>query len=178
MKSLSQIRRHRTLPTLPTLPTLRTLCGLAGAMLLATGAGAAPPQLLAKQTLSLEAAKHAAAAAASKAKSDNVSVVIAVVDDGGHLIYLERIDHTVAVSASIAPGKARTAAIFKRPTSELEQTINRGRTALSAVHDYTPLQGGVPISIGGEVVGAIGVSGANPQQDEDIALAGARALNR
>ncbi len=156
----------------------RPLCALAGAALLVATASAAPPQLLAKHTLSLDAAKHVAAAAASKARSDNVSVVIAVVDDGGHLIYLERIDHTVAVSASIAPGKARTAAIFKRPTSELEQTINRGRTALSAVHDYTPLQGGVPIRVGGEVVGAIGVSGANPQQDEDIALAGARALNR
>lgn len=157
---------------------LHRLCALAGGALLAGTVSAAPPGLIGKHTLSLEAAKQVAAAAASTAKSANVAVVIAVVDDGGHLIYLERLDHTVSVSASIAPGKARTAAIFRRPTSELEHTINQGRTALSAVHDYTPLQGGVPIRIDGEVVGAIGVSGANPQQDEDIALAGARALDR
>lgn len=154
------------------------MLGALPALLLAGTALATPPQLLVKQTLSLEAAKHVAAAAASKAHANQVAVVIAVVDDGGHLLYLERLDHTVSVSASIAPGKARTAAIFKRPTSELENTINHGRTALSAVHDHTPLQGGVPIIVGGEVIGAVGVSGANPQQDEEIALAGARALNQ
>jgi glc operon protein GlcG len=145
------------------------------ALLLACGA--AQSQLLEKRTLSLDSAKQVAAAAASHARSHNTAVVIAVVDDGGHLIYLERLDNTVAVSASIAPGKARTAAIFKRATSELENTINGGRTALSAVHDYTPLQGGVPIVVGGEVIGAIGVSGANPKLDEDIALAGARSAD-
>jgi uncharacterized protein GlcG (DUF336 family) len=139
-------------------------------------ASTANAQLLAKQTLSLDGAKQVARGAADHARSSNTAVVIAVVDDGGHLIYLERLDNTVSVSASIAPGKARTAAIFKRPTSELENTINGGRTALTAVHDYTPLQGGVPISIGGEVIGAIGVSGANPKLDEEFALAGAKSI--
>lgn len=149
--------------------------GAAGALAMALASAGAQAQLLQKRTLSLEAAKRLAGAAAEHARASKATVVIAVVDDGGHLIYLERLDDTVAVSAAIAPGKARTAAIFRRPTSELETTINSGRTALSAIHDYTPLQGGVPVVVGGEVVGAVGVSGANPKLDEEIAMAGAKS---
>lgn len=156
---------------------MNRIAGLAALLLLIMSLAAdADAQLLHKPTLSLASAKEVAAAAAESASKNNVGVVIAVVDDGGHLIYLERLDNTVAVSAMIAPGKARTAALFRRPSGELEKTINGGRTALAAVHDYTPLQGGVPIVVQGQTVGAIGVSGANPAQDEEIASAGANAF--
>jgi glc operon protein GlcG len=100
--------------------------------------------------------------------------VIAVVDDGGNLIALERLDGTFAAGASISIGKARTAALFKRPTRAFEDIIKNGRTAMVALSDFTPLQGGIPLMVGEEVVGGIGVSGAaSAQQDEEIALAGA-----
>ncbi len=89
----------------------------------------------------------------------------------------ERLDNTFAAGANISIGKARTAAIFKRPTKAFEDIINKGRTAMTSLHDFTPLQGGVPIMFDGQIVGAIGVSGASSaQQDEDLAMAGAAAL--
>jgi glc operon protein GlcG len=99
-----------------------------------------------------------------------------VVDDGGNLIALERLDGTFAAGANISIGKARTAALFKRPTRAFEDIIKNGRTAMVALPDFTPLQGGIPIVVGEEVVGGIGVSGAaSAQQDEEFALAGAAA---
>jgi len=99
---------------------------------------------------------------------------IAVVDTGGHLIALQRLDNTFAASADIAVGKARTAALFKKPTRVFEDLVNGGRTTMVTLPDFTPLQGGVPITSGGQVVGAVGVSGAaSAQQDEDIASAAA-----
>jgi glc operon protein GlcG len=107
--------------------------------------------------------------------------VIAVVDDGGSLIALERLDNTFAAGSNISIGKARTAALFRKPTKVFEDTINKGRTTMvtvtSDIEGFTPLQGGVPIESDGQVIGAIGVSGAaSAQQDEDIALAGAKAI--
>jgi glc operon protein GlcG len=90
---------------------------------------------------------------------------------------LERLDGTFAAGANISIGKARTSAIFKRPTSAFEDIIKNGRTAMVALSDFTPLQGGVPIIVDGQVIGAVGVSGAaSAKQDEELAIAGANAL--
>jgi glc operon protein GlcG len=128
------------------------------------------------KSLTLEGAKKVATAAASEARKDGKTAVIAIVDDGGNLIYLERLDGTFPAGAKVSIGKARTAALFRKPTSFFERIIHDGRTAMVAVEDFTPLQGGVPIEVGGAVVGAIGVSGAaNQQRDEEVAKAGAAA---
>lgn len=136
-------------------------------------------QVAQKQTLTLAGAKKVIAASVAKAKELNApGGVIAVVDDGGNLIAVERIDGTFAAGALISIGKARTAAIFKRPTGVFEKIIREGRTPMIALNDFTPLQGGVPIEMNGQVVGAIGVSGAaSAQQDEELAIAGAGALS-
>jgi glc operon protein GlcG len=130
----------------------------------------------AKKTLTLEGAKKAIAAAVAQAREAGATGVVAVVDDGGSLMALERIDGTFAAGADISIGKARTAVLFRRPTRFFEEVIGKGRTAMVAV-DFTPLQGGVPILVDGQVVGGIGVSGAaSAAQDEELALAGAAAL--
>ncbi len=142
---------------------------------LAATAGA---QVAEKKTLTLEGAKKVIAAAVAEAKSKNApGGAITVVDEGGNLIAVERLDHTFAAGANISIGKARTAALFKKPTKFFEDVINKGRTAMTALSDFTPLQGGVPIMVDGEIIGAIGVSGAaSAQQDEELAIAGANAL--
>jgi glc operon protein GlcG len=128
--------------------------------------------------ISSEGAKKAIAAAAAEARRLNApGGAIAVVDEGGNLVAVERLDGTFAAGANISIGKARTAALFKKPTKFFEDVINKGRTAMTALVDFTPLQGGVPIEVAGKIVGAIGVSGAaSAQQDEDIAVAGAAAV--
>lgn len=135
-------------------------------------------QVVEKKGLSLEGAKKVIAAAVDYAKKNNApGGVIAVVDEGGNLMALERLDNTFAAGANISIGKARTSAIFKRPTSAFEDIIKNGRTAMVALQDFTPLQGGVPIVVDGQVVGAVGVSGAaSAKQDEELAIAGASAL--
>jgi len=130
-----------------------------------------------KHTLTLEGANRALAGAIALAKERHAGGAIAVVDDGGNLVALQRLDGTFAAGATVSIGKARTAALFKKPTKAFEDSINGGRTALAAVHEMTPLQGGVPILNGDQIVGAIGVSGAHSQQeDEEIAMAGAAAI--
>ncbi len=140
----------------------------------------AQAQIAEKKTLTIEGAKRVIAAAISEARRVNApSGVIAVVDDGGNLMALERLDGTFAAGANISIGKARTAALFKRPTKAFEDLIKNGRTAMVALPDtfFTPLQGGIPIVIDGQIVGAVGVSGAaSAQQDEDLAVAGANAF--
>lgn len=134
-------------------------------------------QVVDKKALTLDGAKKVIAAAVAEAKKNNSGGVIAVVDDGGNLMALERLDGTFAAGANISIGKARTAAIFKRPTSAFEDIIKNGRTAMVALPDFTPLQGGVPIMFDEQVVGAVGVSGAtSAQEDTAIAIAGANAL--
>ena len=150
---------------------------LTTATLLAAIATDGTAQLADKKVLTLEGAKKAAAAAAADAKQHNEGAAIAIVDDGGNLLYLERLDNTFAAGARISIGKARTAALFKKPTAAFEEIIRNGRTPMIALDDFTPLQGGVPIEVDGKVVGAIGVSGAaNQQRDEEVAKAGAAAL--
>jgi len=146
-------------------------------MLAVALATAASAQTVEKRTLTIDGAKQVAAAAAAEARKNNEGGVIAIVDDGGNLMYLERLDGTFPAGAKISIGKARTAALFKKPTAAFEEIIRNGRTPMVALEDFTPLQGGVPIEINGTVVGAIGVSGAASQvQDEVVAKAGAAAL--
>src|SRR5216117_332028 len=135
-------------------------------------------QIVEKKSLNLDGAKKAIAAAVDYAKKNNApGGVIAIVDEGGNLMALERLDGTFAMGATISIGKARTAVLFKKPTRFFEEMINKGRTAMTAVDGFTPLIGGIPIIIDGQVVGGVGVSGAaSANQDEELALAGANAL--
>jgi uncharacterized protein GlcG (DUF336 family)/mannose-6-phosphate isomerase-like protein (cupin superfamily) len=145
------------------------------ALILMAIASAAQAQLANKKSLTLDGARRVIAAAAAYAKKVNApGGVIAVVDDGGNLIALERLDGTFTAGANISVGKAKTAVMFKRPTKFFEDVIKNGRTAMVALPDFTPLQGGVPIEYEGQIIGGVGVSGAmSAQQDEELAIAGA-----
>lgn len=159
---------------------MRMFKRMAGMLLISMTAMAsnAQTQVVDKKTLTLDGAKVALTAAVAAAKARNApGGAIAVVDDGGNLIALERLDNTFSAAANIAIGKARTAAIFQKPTMVLENAIKAGRTAMVALQDFTPLRGGIPIMVEGQFLGAIGVSGAaSAQQDEEIAMAGASAI--
>jgi glc operon protein GlcG len=150
---------------------IRTL--VLAATMVAVVTGTALAQLIEKKALALEGAKKIAVAAETKAKAEGARVVIAVVDEGGSLLLLERLDDTQVASVNVGIDKARTAAIFRRPSKVFEDQVRDGRVAALALHGAVPLQGGVPIIVEGKVIGAIGVSGETPQQDEDIAKAGA-----
>ena len=139
-------------------------------------AGTAPAEPLQKKALSLADARKAAAAAAAEAKKNNWNVAIAVVDDGGHLVYFERIDETLTASVAIAIGKARTAVAFKRPTKALEDAISGGQYAILTFPDSVPREGGLPIMLEGKVIGGIGVSGVKASEDAQVAKAGADAF--
>ncbi len=129
-----------------------------------------------KKVLTLSVAKRVAAAAEAEAIKRGATVVIVVVDDGGFPLVLLRLDDTQVASVEVGIGKARTAAIFRRPSKVFEDQIREGRVAALALPGATPLQGGIPLMDGGKVIGAIGVSGNTPQEDEDIAIAGAAVL--
>lgn len=130
-----------------------------------------------KPALTLEGANRVLGAAIAEARKRNAGGAIAVVDDGGTLVALQRLDGTFAAGSEVSFGKARTAALFKKPTRAFEESINKGRTALVGVSALTPLQGGIPIEYEGVVIGAIGVSGAHSQaEDEEIAIVGAAAI--
>ena len=130
-----------------------------------------------KKTLTIDGAHRAVAAAVAEARKRNTTGAIAVVDDGGNLMAVERIDGTFAAGGLISIGKARTAALFKKPTSFFEDVINKGRTAMTTVDDFTPLRGGVPITVDGAIVGAVGVSGASSAaEDEELAVLAAAAV--
>lgn len=133
-------------------------------------------QVMETKNISLEAAKKVVTEAVKYAKANNApGGAIAVVDNGGNLVYLERLDGTFAASSEVSIKKANTAALFKAPSAKLESSINGGRQALITV-GHTFLQGGIPIIVDGQVIGAIGVSGASSaQQDEEIAIAGSKA---
>jgi uncharacterized protein GlcG (DUF336 family) len=152
--------------------------GLVGLALLA-GAGQSVAQTTAtKKILTLEGAKAIAAAAIAEATRGHEGASIAVVDDGGNLMYLERLQPTFPMGATISTEKARTAALFQKPTRILEDAIVAGRTPLLNVWS-APLNGGEPIVVDGQVVGAVGVSGASSAaRDAAIALAGSAALGQ
>src|SRR5438067_3889301 len=150
------------------------LGAVAGAIALLLSSTLVRAELIQKKSLSLDDARKVVEAAVAEANKGAGTAAIAVVDDGGNLMLVERLDGTFAAGANISIGKARTAALFKKPTSVFENIINKGRTAMTALNDFTPLQGGVPIYVDGLVVGAIGVSGAaSAQQDDQVANAGA-----
>lgn len=150
-----------------------TILFVLGAVLCGSAAAQSTTQ---KPALTLAGAQKVAAAATAEAhRLGAPGAAIAVTDDGGNLLYLERLDGTFAMASTISTGKAKTAALFKKPTRAFEEIINKGRTAMAALPDFTPLQGGVPIVLDGQIVGAVGVSGAaSAQQDDEIAQVAAK----
>ena len=130
-----------------------------------------------KPVLTLEDVKKIAAAAEAEATANKWGVVISIVDDGGHLLWLQRLDGAAPISSYIAPAKAKTAALGKRESKIYEDMINGGRVSfLSAPQIDGMLEGGVPIVVDGHVVGAVGVSGVKSAEDAQIAKAGIAAL--
>ena len=130
-----------------------------------------------KQVLTLEEVKKIAAAAEAEALANNWAVTISVVDDGGNLLWLQRLDGAAPISAHIAPAKARTAALGRRETKVYEDMINNGRVSFARAPELDGmLEGGVPIIVDGHVVGAVGVSGVKSAEDVQIAKAGIAAL--
>jgi glc operon protein GlcG len=132
-----------------------------------------------KKVLTLAAAQKIVAAAQAEAEHDHLAGVIAVVDDGGWLILLLRMDNAAYIaSVELAPGKARAAALFRKPSQSLEDAINHGRIAAVTAGDFVEMQGGLPIVVDGQVVGGIGTSFDTPEHDVQIAKAGLAALER
>ncbi len=159
---------------------MRAMTLLAAVALLALPAaahagGAEAPN---RPIITLDRAMRVIEAARAEAQSNGWRAVIAVVDDGGWLIALQRMDDpSMLASVELAPGKARTAALFRKPTAALEAMIDHGRFAAVTALGAVEMQGGIPLQIAGRVVGAIGVSADTPAHDQQIAEAGARALD-
>lgn len=129
-----------------------------------------------KPVLTFDDVKKIAAAAEAEALANKWAVTIAIVDDGGHLLHLQRLDGAAAISSLIGPAKARTSAIGQRETKVYEEMINNGRTAFLSAPLDGMLEGGVPIVVDGQTVGAVGVSGVKSNEDAQIAKAGIAAL--
>lgn len=129
-----------------------------------------------KMVLGAEDVKKIAAAAEAEARRNHWAVTIAIVDDGGHLLWLQRLDGAAPASAQIGPEKARTAALGRRETRLYEDMINQGRTSFLSAPLQGLLEGGVPIVVDGQVIGAVGVSGVKSAEDAQIAKAGIAAL--
>jgi glc operon protein GlcG len=125
--------------------------------------------------INVEQAKKIAAGAVAESKKNNWRMAISIVDNHGFPVYFERMDDTQTASVQIALDKAKAAATFRRPTKAFEDGIAKGRVALLGLNGATPIEGGVPIMVGGKVIGAIGVSGANSDQDAQAAMAGITA---
>jgi glc operon protein GlcG len=151
-------------------------CGLLfGVMVLLPSTATA--QFAEKKVLTLEIARKVVAAAEAEAARNHLAGVVAVVDDGGWPILIERMDHAAYLaSVELAPGKARTAALFKKSSQALEDAINHGRVAAVTARGFTEMQGGLPIVVDGEVIGAIGASFDTPEHDVQIAQAGLAAV--
>jgi len=131
-----------------------------------------------KPVLTLEAAKRVAAAAEAEAQRNDWRVVIAVVDDGGHLLYLQRSHDTQFGSVETAIRKAHAAVAFQRPTKTSEDAVLGGRLIHLALPGVIPAEGGIPLEIGGAIIGGLGISGVRSFQDGQIAAAGAAALQK
>ena len=132
--------------------------------------------LATKKVLTLDAAKQIAAAAHEEARKNRWTMAISIVDDGAHLLYLERMDGTQIASVIVAQDKAATAVRFKRPTKALEEVVAGGRLVAMKLAGATPIEGGLPIVVEGEVIGGIGVSGATSPEDGQVAAAGLAVL--
>lgn len=157
---------------------LISLIVVAGALVVTAEAAMAAQQdqLPTKYVLTLEAARRVADAAQAEAEDNGWAVSIAVLDDSGQLLLFRRMNGAKLVATDIAIRKARTAAYFQGPTADLEAEVAGGRTALLPIDEFMPLQGGVPLMFGDQMVGAVGVSGVTGEQDEQCALVGAAAL--
>ena len=129
-----------------------------------------------KKVLTADDVKRIAAAAEAEAKKNSWAVTIAIVDDGGHLLWLQRLDGAAPISSHIGPEKARAAALGRRETKIYEDMINQGRAAFLSAPLQGMLEGGVPIIVDGQVIGAVGVSGVKSNEDVVIAKAGIAAL--
>jgi len=149
---------------------------LAATILAASCVSAA--DLATKKAMTLDVAKQIAAAAEAEAKKNNWTVVIAIVDDGANLVYLQKADDTQIGSIEVAQEKAKTAVKFKRPSKALEDAVAGGRNAVLKLPGALPIEGGVPLMDGGKVIGAIGVSGVQSNQDGQIAQAGVNAFSK
>jgi len=162
---------------MPCLPRRLFLLSAFAATLMAGPAGA--KDLPMRPVLTLEAARSIASAAEAKARAEGWPCVIAVADSDGLPILVERMDDAaVPAGVDLAPGKTRTAALFRRPSGALEDAINGRRPAALSARGFVLMRGGVPIGVGGQIVGAIGVSADTPEHDEVIANAGLAALVR
>ena len=129
-------------------------------------------QLTTKKALTLAAAREIAAAAEAEARRNEWTMVICIVDDGAHPIYLARMDGTQIASVVVAQDKAASAVRFKRPTKVLEDAVAGGRIVVMKLAGATPIEGGLPIVVDGELIGGIGVSGGTSPQDGQVAAAG------
>lgn len=135
-------------------------------------------ELTTKKALNLAAAKELAAAAEKEARANKWNVVIAVVDEGANLIYLQRMDETQIGSIDVAIAKAQSAVKFKRPTKLFEDALKGGRQAILKLPGAIPVEGGLPIQADGRVIGAIGVSGVQSFEDAQIAAAGLKVVGQ
>ena len=126
--------------------------------------------------ITLDSAKKIAAAAVTEARKNSWNVAVAIVDNHGFLVYYERLDDTQTASATIAVEKARSAAMFRRATREMQDAVNKGNPAFLGIPGATPVAGGLPVISNGKIVGAIGVSGVTSDQDEQVARAGLEAV--
>lgn len=127
--------------------------------------------------ITLEAAKKMAAAGEAEARKNGWNVAIAIVDASGGLILFQKLDETQPGSIAVAQGKARTAALFKRPTKALEEAIAAGKQSFLSIEGLVPIQGGLPVVVEDKVIGAVGVSGVTSAQDEQVALAALGGLS-
>jgi len=151
--------------------------GIAAAVVvLGVGMVVGAQDLPVKKTLPLAVAKQIAVSAEKHARENKWNVCIAIVDDGGHLVYFQRMDGTQTGSVVVSQRKAQTAIGFKRPSKVFEEQVAGGRNALLGLPGATPLEGGIPLVVEGQMIGAIGVSGVTAQQDGMIAQAGADSL--
>lgn len=137
-----------------------------------------PPQIAYGAPISLDQAKKVMAGAEAEAKKNNWNVAIAILDSGGHLVVLHRIDGTQLGSIDVAREKAYSAVLFRRPTKVFQDLVGQGGANLRLLRlsGASPLEGGIPIVVDGKIVGAVGVSGVTSEQDAQVAKAGADAL--
>ena len=126
--------------------------------------------------ITLEAAKKMAAAGEAEARQNGWNVAIAIVDASGGLILFQKLDETQPGSIGVAQGKARTSALFKRPTKAMEEAVAAGKQGFLAVDGVVPIQGGLPVVVDDKVIGAVGVSGVTSAQDEQVAQSALRGL--
>jgi glc operon protein GlcG len=129
-----------------------------------------------RSMLTLDDCKNISAAAEAEAKKNNWNVCVAILDDGGHLLHLARMDGATPANSRIAVEKGRTAAETRRSTAMWEDRVKGGRMVMLKMPGVTPVQGGLPIVINGECIGAVGVSGVQSHEDEQIASAGIAVL--